>query len=208
MGTRAAATCSTPLSVASRLYCAAAFLVSCTSILIPRSLMCSRVAGEIGMVDGPVPIIRRSGGLGKQLQRRLYEMRHIPGLGQTSSRTPQASLPTSHCPLVFSSFPVTVSSSLATAAVAPSLRPARIQGRHRNASPPTSSTPLPLILMLLFKAKPSFVQASMPVLGGGALPNTFSVAKSVWVSSIDGGPRSCDFGGREALRLRELWRCL
>src|SRR5579859_6737363 len=99
-------------------------------------------------------------------------MHHVPGLGQTSSRTPQASLPTSHCPLVFSNFTVTVSSPLATGPVTPSLRPALIQGLHRNASPPTSNTPLPLTLMLLFRAKPSSVQASMPVLGGGALPNT------------------------------------
>jgi hypothetical protein len=43
--------------------------------------------------------------------------------------------------------------------------------------------------------------------GGGVFPNTLSAPKSVWVSSLDGGPRSRDFGARETLfRIREVWR--
>ncbi len=50
----------TPLSVASRLNCAAAFLVSCISTLIPKELMYFLVCGEIGYVEAPKPSMRRS----------------------------------------------------------------------------------------------------------------------------------------------------
>lgn len=60
IGTSAAATCVTPRSVASRLNCAEAFLVSETSSRMPSSLMCFRVFGDMGTIVGPVPTIRRS----------------------------------------------------------------------------------------------------------------------------------------------------
>lgn len=59
-GIRAAATSSTPLSVANKLNCAAAFLVSSTSTLIPRPLICFLVSGLSGAMRGPTPSINRS----------------------------------------------------------------------------------------------------------------------------------------------------
>jgi hypothetical protein len=61
IGTSAAATCPTPRSVASRLNCAAAFLVSCISSRMPRSLRYLRTLGAIGYTLGPVPMINKSG---------------------------------------------------------------------------------------------------------------------------------------------------
>lgn len=60
IGIKAAAMLLTPLSVASRLNWAAAFLVSCISTLIPRELIYFLVSGEIGYVEAPRPRIRRS----------------------------------------------------------------------------------------------------------------------------------------------------
>ena len=60
IGTIAAATSCTPLSVARRLNCAAAFLVSCTSTLMPRELIYRLVCGEMGSIFGPRPRIKRS----------------------------------------------------------------------------------------------------------------------------------------------------
>lgn len=60
IGMRAAATSPTPRSVASRLNWAAAFLVSCTSIRMPSALICFRVSGEMGCIEGPNPSINRS----------------------------------------------------------------------------------------------------------------------------------------------------
>ncbi|KAL2160494.1 hypothetical protein VTH06DRAFT_1182 [Thermothelomyces fergusii] len=64
IGINAAATFSTPRSVASMLYCDAAFLVSNTSSLIPRLLIARRVAGLRGRISGPSPRMSRSVGGG------------------------------------------------------------------------------------------------------------------------------------------------
>ena len=181
IGTRAAATCCTPLSVASKLNCAAAFLVSWTSILIPRSLICRLVSGLRGKIVRPVPKIRRS------------------GFGHARSSTPQACLSTSHCPLLFCSFPPMLitplsSSPAAPEPIVPSFLPALTHGRHLNASPPKSSTPDPVTFRPLLSAKPSFMHESMAVVGAGVLPSTFNAPKSVCVSSLLVGPRSFVFG--------------
>ena len=60
MGISAAATSPTPLSVASRLNCAAAFLVSSTSTLMPRSAMRCLVCGLSGKLFLPTPMTKRS----------------------------------------------------------------------------------------------------------------------------------------------------
>src|SRR5688572_5177557 len=60
IGINAAATSSTPRSVASLLYCDAAFLVSSTSTLIPRLLITRLVAGLHGRLSGPSPKSSRS----------------------------------------------------------------------------------------------------------------------------------------------------
>ncbi len=60
IGISAAATSSTPLSVASRLYCAAAFRVSSTSTLMPRFPIARLVAGLSGRISGPNPNINKS----------------------------------------------------------------------------------------------------------------------------------------------------
>lgn len=49
-----------PLSVASMLNCAAAFLVSWMSMRIPRELRYCLVAGERGNIEGPSPSINMS----------------------------------------------------------------------------------------------------------------------------------------------------
>jgi hypothetical protein len=206
-GISAAATCCIPLSVASKLYWLAAFLVSSTSILIPKSLMNLLVAGLMGIMLGPVPMISKS------------------GFGQTNSNRPHglASTAGSHCPFTFRSLPVIASSPLLPPAIAPSFLPGCSHGRHLYTSPPSKSTPLPDTLVLLLNAKPSFVVASMPVAGGGVFPSTFIAAKSVCVSSFEGGPRSVVFGARDFMLLirdpcrhreqiygaaRELWRAV
>lgn len=61
IGIIAAATSFTPLSVANKLNCAAAFLVSNTSTRMPSAAICRLVSGLRGMIEGPVPMIRRSG---------------------------------------------------------------------------------------------------------------------------------------------------
>ena len=55
IGIKAAAILLTPLSVARRLNCAAAFRVSCISTLIPNELIYFLVSGEMGYIDGPSP---------------------------------------------------------------------------------------------------------------------------------------------------------
>ena len=60
IGINAAAIAEIPLSVANKLNCAAAFLVSCMSTRIPISLIRRLVAGEIGKVEAPSPRINRS----------------------------------------------------------------------------------------------------------------------------------------------------
>lgn len=60
MGIRAAATFETPRSVANKLNCAAAFLVSRISIRIPSSDISRLVSGANGIIDGPTPMMRRS----------------------------------------------------------------------------------------------------------------------------------------------------
>lgn len=59
-GTNAAATSPTPLSVASILYIAAAFLVSSTSTLTPISLTILLVSGLNGLISGPSARINKS----------------------------------------------------------------------------------------------------------------------------------------------------
>ena len=165
IGTNAHATLSTPLSVASRLNCAAAFLVSCVSSLIPISPIYLLVSGATGYIPGPNPSINKS------------------GFGHTNSNNPHAPRPVSHCPLLFKS------------------RPRSIHGRQVNASPDTSSKPKPpVILTPLSRWKPSERQASMVAVGAGALAKTSMAPKSVWVDSVEAGPRSVVLGGEEAGR--------
>jgi hypothetical protein len=99
-----------------------------------------------------------------------------------SSKTPQASSSTSHCPFWFSRFS----------------RPLASHGRHSNASPATSKTPDPsVILTPLLRWNPSQRHASMAVDGVGVAPSTSRALKSVCVVSLLGGPRSRDLGGCE-----------
>ena len=66
---------------------------------------------------------------------------------------------------------------------------------------------MPETRVLLLKANPSLVVASMPVAGGGVLPRTFIAAKSVCVSSFDAGPLSLVFGALDfAFCDCEAWR--
>lgn len=165
IGIRAQATLPTPLSVANRLNCAAAFLVSCTSTLIPMSLMYLLISGAIGYIRGPNPRINKS------------------GFGHVNPRTPHASSPVSHCPLLFNSRP----------------RPPASHGRQVNASPDTSRRPVPpVILTPLSRWKPSFRQAVIEAVGGGTWENTSMAPKSVCVVSVEVGPRSVVLGGAEA----------
>lgn len=60
MGINAAAIVDTPLSVARRLNCAAAFLVFCTSTRIPSPLILRLVASESGYIEAPSPRISKS----------------------------------------------------------------------------------------------------------------------------------------------------
>lgn len=60
MGINAQATLPTPRSVASRLNCAAAFRVSCTSTRMPSELMYCLVSGAMGYIEGPRPSMSRS----------------------------------------------------------------------------------------------------------------------------------------------------
>jgi hypothetical protein len=81
------------------------------------------------------------------------------------------------------------------------------QGRHVNASPPSSSMPDPSVVrMPLFRWKPKVVQASILVAGAAVLRRTSRAPKSVCVSSVDAGPRSCDLGGPVCVRgTAETW---
>lgn len=60
MGIKAAATSETPRSVANRLNCAAAFLVSKTSTRIPSWAMCFLVSGLKGRLTLPTPMTNKS----------------------------------------------------------------------------------------------------------------------------------------------------
>ena len=135
MGTKAAATSDTPLSVASKLNWEAAFLVSRTSTRIPRLPICRFVSGLRGRISGPRPSIKRSY---YQLARDRHfaaptaqnhsarpRARDSPGLPQTRPSSPKALLSTSHWPFALTSL-----------FDAP-------QGLHVNAPPPTRRTPLP-----------------------------------------------------------------
>lgn len=133
IGIIAAAISETPRSVASRLNCAAAFLVSTTSTLTPSELICFLVSGESGMIEPPIPRINRSGGSCQYTQKQgkdANSRQNKPGRGHTRSKMPQACSPTSNCPLALTIpllFPVLLV----------------IHGLHVNASPPTSITPSP-----------------------------------------------------------------
>ncbi len=73
MGINAHATLPTPRSVASRLNCAAAFRVSCTSTRMPSELIYCLVSGAIGYIEGPRPSISRSG---SNMYQHLDPLRH------------------------------------------------------------------------------------------------------------------------------------
>ena len=60
IGISAAATSSTPRSVARRLNCDAAFLVSSTSTRMPSAVMHRLASGLSGRISGPRPRMRRS----------------------------------------------------------------------------------------------------------------------------------------------------
>lgn len=201
----AAATLLTPLSVANKLNCAAAFLVSCISTLIPRELIHLLVCGEMGYVLAPKPRMRRSTVVSASLLylRRWIEprgvdgcyretqggfpkrVRIIPGFGHTRSSTPHASFCTSHWPFSFNILLFRSSPPLPNAS----------HGRQLNASPATSKQPLPPpIFRPLSRWNPSLRQASMAVVGAGILPRTSKDPKSVCVSSCEGGPRSVMLG--------------
>jgi hypothetical protein len=146
-------------------------------------------------------MMRRSEQECQQCPKHMKKTRHvpIPGFGYTSSSTPQFSISTSHCPFAFNSFPA-IGLSLFVI-------PLFAHGHHRNASPPTSNMPLSLILTWLFNAKPSGVHASMDVAGAIVFRSTSNALKSVCVSSLDLGPRSRVFGGRDCINAgREVCR--
>ena len=52
------------------------------------------------------------------------------------------------------------------------------------------------------------MQASIEAVGAGALEKTSMVLKSVWVDSVEVGPRSVVVGGEEAERGRAWLRAL
>lgn len=193
----AAATCPTPLSVASRLNCAAAFLVSWTSNRIPWSLRYLRTAGARGTVLGPVPMMSRSVARCQTtyVTQSLQAITNVPGFGYNNSNTPQACSGTSHCPFAFSNLPVIASSPVPPSAKVPSFLPSRSHGFHRYASPPIKRMPHPLMRIWLLSAKPSPVQASMDVAGATVFRRTSRALKSVCVSSSLFGPRSRVLGG-------------
>lgn len=129
---------------------------------------------------------------------------NVPGFGQTRFNNPQTDSSSSNCPLALSI------ASLATRSLsAPSTA---FQGRHANASPPTSNNPSPLVsLTPLLRWNPESRHASMAVVGAGMLPSTFNASKLVWVSSLDSGPRSwltglcaCERGIMRVGRMGEL----
>ena len=55
----------------------------------------------------------------------------------------------------------------------------------------------PVILTPLSRWKPSLRQASIEAVGAGVLANMSMVPKSVWVVSVEAGPRSVVVGGEE-----------
>lgn len=64
------------------------------------------------------------------------------------------------------------------------------QGFQPKASPERRMQPLPPVIFIpLSRWKPWGRQASMEVVGAGVLPRTFMIPKSVWVSSVEVGPR-------------------
>lgn len=135
IGMSAAATLPMPLSVASRLNCAAAFLVSCSSTRIPRLLMYFLVLGASGTMEVPTPRMSKSTQLlvlDHRVAQRQAEV-NIPGFGQTSPKTPHDASPTSNWPfLLINLFLPKVSNP---------------HGLHANASPPISNTPAPSVIL-------------------------------------------------------------
>ena len=69
-GISAAATSPTPRSVARRLNCEAAFLVSCISTRMPKELIYLLVSGDRGRIEGPRPRTSRS----KENGRSVYTL--------------------------------------------------------------------------------------------------------------------------------------
>ena len=112
-GSSAAPTPSTPLSVASRLYAAAALPVSITSTLIPKALNASLVSLLNIHSFAPVPNISRS------------------GFGYSTSSNPHACLGKLMIPVLFNSSPILFVGLPVT------------QGFQANASPPKRRTPPP-----------------------------------------------------------------
>jgi hypothetical protein len=180
IGIRAPATAFNPLSVASRLYCAAAFLVSWISTLIPRELRCCLTRGLTGRISLPRPSMSKSNFNYQHVVSRSWGKENLPGFGQTNENNPHASSSTSNCPFSLTSLTSPCPAS---------------QGLQLNASPATSKTPEPpVILTPLSRWKPSQRHASIEVLGAGVFPSTLRLPKSVCVSSVLRGPLSWDFG--------------
>lgn len=134
IGSKAAAILLTPLSVASKLNCAAAFLVSCISTLMPNELRYFLVSGDMGYVEAPNPSINMSTYSVRIHYTNTKQAKHIiPGFGHTRSRTPQASFSTTHCPLWLIMRPLPI----------PSLGTLASQGLQLKASPATKRHPDP-----------------------------------------------------------------
>ena len=178
IGIIAAATSFTPLSVANKLNCAAAFLVSNTSTRMPSAAICRLVSGLRGMIEGPVPMIRRSGSVsighqiksatmpGRQEEGRelVEEDTNVPGRGHKRSRTANELAGISSWPFLFAS----------------TFDPLASHGRQLNTSPSINMTPFPSVIVTpLFSPNPSYVHTSTDVEGIGVLARTSSSPKSV-----------------------------
>ena len=112
---------------------------------------------------------------------------HVPGRGHTTLSKPHTSSGSSNWPLA-----LTIAALAARSFATPLMA---FHGRHENASPPTKSSASPfLILTPLLRSNPVSSVASMAAAGAAALPSTSRLSKSVWVSSLDGGPRSGEVG--------------
>lgn len=223
IGINAAATSSTPLSVANRLNWLAAFLVSSTSTLMPKLAICFLVAGLSGLFSGPKPRINRS--VRHTVSTTLFRSsltpprhadqhlaspshsppllpyaspnplrtQHLPGLGQTAPNTPNA--------------PSGSGTSHCPLALI-NFFPCSSQGRQTNASPPTNNAPDPPPISTdpSPRLKPSGAHASTEVAGAGVLARTSMVEKSVgggWsgTASLLGPPRTTRWEG-------DVWKAL
>ncbi|KAL2172208.1 hypothetical protein VTG60DRAFT_7052 [Thermothelomyces hinnuleus] len=148
-------------------------------------------------------------------------------MSQTAPKTANASSATSHCPLAFTSPalpPVVVPPPAAAAAAAeeeeeeeeedeaaaPSpRRGGSSHGRQTNASPPTSSAPLPPRMCTPeWSEKPSSRQATTAVAGTGREPSTSSCPKSVGGGWSGTSSRLCASGLRWRLVGRVVWIAL